>query len=298
LVEDKSIIKINNVNVGDIAKPASLLIEKISGAIGEIYRPYGIKLLARAESEAELIKAKSQIEITELQRRAFTRLAAEEAKKQSNIEQITEKALNQLDNASKPQDMDDDWITNFFDKCRTVSDEEMQLLWAKILAGEANSPGVYSKRTVNLLNSLDKKDAELFTLLCNFVWVMGGESYPLVLDCKAPIYFENGIDFFNLTDLDTLGLIRFDPVAGFEINYKGFVAFNYHHDAIIFNQNSLNKGRINIGNVMLTKIGKELSRVSSTKKIDGFYKYVLDYWTRKGFGPISINKPNTPTASG
>lgn len=30
----------------------------------------------------------------------------------------------------------------------------MQTLWARILAGEANAPGKFSKRTVNLVGSL------------------------------------------------------------------------------------------------------------------------------------------------
>ena len=35
--------------------------------------------------------------------------------------------------------MEEDWIANFFDKCRIVSDSEMQSLWARVLAGEANA---------------------------------------------------------------------------------------------------------------------------------------------------------------
>ena len=56
--------------------------------------------------------------------------------------------------------MSDDWIANFFDKCRNVSDREMQDLWARVLAGEANTPGSYSKRTVNFLTTLDSEEAD------------------------------------------------------------------------------------------------------------------------------------------
>ena len=104
----------------------------------------------------------------------------EEAKKQSNIEEITAKALPQVDENAQPQNMEDDWITNFFDKCRLISDEEMQILWSKVLAGEANSPGTYSKRTVNFLGSLDKSDAFLFQSLCNFCWSIDNIAVPLI----------------------------------------------------------------------------------------------------------------------
>ena len=39
--------------------------------------------------------------------------------------------------------IEDDWIIKFFDKNRLVTDEDVQDLWASILAGEANSAGSY-----------------------------------------------------------------------------------------------------------------------------------------------------------
>lgn len=77
-----------------------------------------------------------------------------------------------IDEKAQPEKIEDDWITNYFDKCRLVSDEQMQNLWSKVLTGEANSPGKFSKRTVNLLASLDKTDAELFQKICSFAWIV------------------------------------------------------------------------------------------------------------------------------
>ena len=139
-----------------LSRPANTLIKKVSNAVGGIFEPYQITRVAKAEAKASLIKAKAEIQITELHRRAVHRLVEEEAKRQKNIEDITEKALPQLKSNSNPHNMEDDWITNFFDKSRIVSDQEMQDLWSRILAGEANAPGTYSKRTVNALSDLDK----------------------------------------------------------------------------------------------------------------------------------------------
>jgi hypothetical protein len=60
---DKSII-----NLGDLSKPATVLIEKISDAVGGLFKPYQIVRVARAEAEAERIRGESQIEISDLQR--------------------------------------------------------------------------------------------------------------------------------------------------------------------------------------------------------------------------------------
>ncbi len=199
------------INLGDISKPATVLIEKVSEALGGYFKPHQIKRVAKAEAEAEIIRAQAQIEVTDLQRRALGRFVVEEAKKQDNIEKITEKAIPQLEDSATPQDVEDDWITNFFDKCRIISDDEMQSLWAKVLAGEANSPGSYSKRTVNFLGSLDKADAHLFSSLCGFGWFLG-DVVPLIYSSEEPIYNYQNINFNTLSHLDDIGLVSFNAL--------------------------------------------------------------------------------------
>jgi hypothetical protein len=80
------------INLGDISRPATVLIEKISGAVGGYFKPYQIKRVAKAEAEAELIKAEAQLQITDLHRRAVNRFIAEEAKTGKH-QTITEKYI-------------------------------------------------------------------------------------------------------------------------------------------------------------------------------------------------------------
>ena len=96
------------INLGDLTKPATVLIEKISDAIGGIFKPHQIRRIAQAEAEAEGIRAVSQLEITALQDRAISRFFIEEAKKQYNIETITSKALPLLEVGAIPQNIEDD----------------------------------------------------------------------------------------------------------------------------------------------------------------------------------------------
>ncbi len=104
------------INMGDFSKPATVLIEKISDAVGGIFLPQQIERVAKAEAKAKKIFAISNIEITKLQNRALNRLLQEESDKQKNIEDITQKALPQLIQASNPKDIERDWLVNFFDK--------------------------------------------------------------------------------------------------------------------------------------------------------------------------------------
>ena len=104
------------VNLGKFSKPVNTLIEKISDAIGGIFEPWQIRRIARAEAEADEIRTVSQIKTTEMQRRAVIRLITEEGKKQENIESITRKAIEGVKEDARPQDIENDWIANFFDK--------------------------------------------------------------------------------------------------------------------------------------------------------------------------------------
>jgi hypothetical protein len=269
------------INIGDISKPAVVLIEKISDALGVYFEPHRITRMARAEAQVQKIKATAQIETTELHQRALRRFLAEEAKKQDNIESITAKALPYLEEESKPQNIEDDWVTNFFDKCRLISDEQMQTLWAKVLAGEANFPGSYSKRTVNFLSSLDKKDAIHFATLCSFCWFLG-DSYmvPLIYNEQESIYKEQGITFNVLEHLDDIGLVSFTPIHGYqEIELAKHNYFFYYGIPINIEFQMEEDNQLAIGKVILTQIGQELAPICGSEPIPGFLDYVLYKWS-------------------
>ncbi|MEZ8046985.1 hypothetical protein AB6D94_24130 [Vibrio sp. 10N.247.310.56] len=55
------------VNLGDISKPATVLIEKISNAVGILYEPRKIKKLAKTNAEADKIKLLAQLELSDIE---------------------------------------------------------------------------------------------------------------------------------------------------------------------------------------------------------------------------------------
>jgi hypothetical protein len=264
------------VNLGGLAKPADTLVKKVSSAVGGLFGPWQIERVARAQARADLIKAQSEIEITDLQRRAMHRFVEEEAQRQLNMESITQRALPQLEENSDPDQMADDWITNFFDKCRIVSDRDMQSIWARVLAGEANAPGTYSKRTVNFLGDLDKSDAELFQSLCRYGWIVGSFT-PLVFKSEDEIYTKNGLNFTSLTHLDSIGLIQFQPLSGFRrTGLPEEFAISYCGNCLDLAITGKKDKTIPIGQVLLTKVGQELVSVCSAPGVEGFFEYVSE----------------------
>jgi len=230
------------------------------------------------ELQDHRIKAKSEIEITNLHRRAIHRFVEEEAKQQENMEAITGKAIPLLQDDSDPNRIEDDWVTNFFDKSRIVSDIEMQDLWSAILAGEANTPGTYSKRTVNFLGDLDKRDAELFMTLCSFGWFID-KFTPLIFDMDAAIYNDNGLNFDKLSHLDSIGLIQLNKIGGFSKRGlpKIFTALYYGQPLTLTMKNETNN-KLSVGKVLPTQTGVELARVCKAPSVEGFIDYVKEKW--------------------
>jgi len=289
-------------NLGELTKPATVLIEKISDAVGGIFKPYQIVRVARAEAESNHIQAESQIQVTDLHRRAMLRFLEEEAKKQSNMEAITQKALPLLKDNSNPEKVEDDWITNFFDKSRIVSDVEMQQLWSRILAGEANAPGAFAKRTVNLLADLDKSDAELFMRLRGFCWTIGSV-VPLVFDAQVEIYNRHGVDFGSLVHLESLGLIQFDNHPGFcLLKLPKTLTASYCGKPTILTFPADADNQLQLGSVLLTRAGQQLAPVCGSTPVEGFFEYVYSRWASQSLVPKleteKVARRDTPQAAG
>jgi hypothetical protein len=257
------------VNLSELSKPADTLIKKI-------------KRIAKAEAEAAILKTETDIRITDLHQRAMHRFIEEEAKFQQNMEEITAKALPLLTKASNPDAMEDDWITNFFDKCRIVSDAEMQALWSRVLVGEANNPGSFSNRTINLISDMDMSDASLFAKFCGFVWQLESP------DDHVPIIFlrGHGMEFelleMNrpiLRHLETIGLVKVDTMAGFHRDYPEDKKFTAHYYGRPL-QLSFKDGPqfLPLGDVDLTKAGRELLPICGGSPVTGFWDLVLKIW--------------------
>ncbi len=282
--------EISLINLGKFADTATTLVNRVSDAVGGVFRPGQIKRIADAEAYATKVRTRAQteatIEATELEQRALSRMITEESERQKNIESVTIKALPLLTQEASPEKIEKDWLVAFFDKARLISNDQMQELWSRVLAGEANYPGSYSKRTIQLLATLDKSDADMFSSLCNFIWDVNGPA-PLVFDSKEKLYNDNGVDFGTLLHLDSIGLIKFDGAFGFknvsteeqcDVSYLG----NKFELKLSKANKNVNEFRLPIGNCLFTSAGLELSEMCPPVLIDGYLDYVLKKWTESG----------------
>jgi hypothetical protein len=161
----------SGAGAGFLSSKAGLaLIEKCYEAMGGLLKPWQTVRVARAEGQASIIKAEADEVREQLALRTQERQLVQGIREQQNIEATILKTLPNLIESASPENIDQDWLANFFDKTRLVSNEQMQDLWAQVLAGEANAPGSYSRRTVEFLSSMSQQEAIWFRQACSLIW--------------------------------------------------------------------------------------------------------------------------------
>jgi len=154
-----------------------------------------------------------------LEDRTQERLNFQEAKKQLNIENVTAFAAEELKNEQPVTDepLDEDWTTRFFRIAEDISNEEMQALWGKILAGEIKQPKTYSLRTLELIRNLSKLEATTFMKVASFA-IKSGTANFLFKGNDDKILKEK----FNITYNDTallteIGLLQPGPFVNYQL---------------------------------------------------------------------------------
>lgn len=165
---------------------------------------------------------------------------------------------------------DFDWFMRFYEAVGNISDEEMQRIWAKILAGEVNRPGSFSLETLDVVRNLSKQDAELFTKICKHCIQ---SSHKLCLPRYDKYLEKSGITYSDILRLDEIGLI----------NSSGFISLNLtidnDHPASIINQglimfiaaNNEKTKKCSISQYPFTRIGCEIATlIGETTSDDDF----------------------------
>src|SRR5690606_28790716 len=147
--------------------PITKLIEVVASAIGVKYEPKRIINNSKAEAHRLIELKKTELVGLELEEefkeRMASRIVHKEIQRQYNIDTISRIAIaeTQKEEVANDEKVDEDWLGRFFKYAEDVSNEDMQKIWGKILAGEVKRPNTYSLRTLEFIKNLSTKEAEL-----------------------------------------------------------------------------------------------------------------------------------------
>ena len=161
---------------------------------------------ARARNDAAIISASKKLLLErlgtddELTRRALNFAFRDGILKQGNRETIVQRAVKDIiDQAGQISDaaeeLDDDWLNTFADLAGTKSNEDIQSLWAKILAEKIRRPSSFSLQSLQYLAGIDANDAKL---IHKYLSLAINHSY---------IYRFLDLDFAELRKCENIGVI-------------------------------------------------------------------------------------------
>ncbi|MGJ8691612.1 MAG: TIGR03899 family protein [Thalassotalea sp.] len=124
------------------------------------------QLLSLAKSfsiEGGLLPVEKQMPIAD---RASKRDRLIIQRQQHNLETIIAKAISYCDDENAVNKADQDWFSSFIPLAENISNQTMQGLWAKILAGEISKPGSFSLKALTVFRNMSIRDAKQFAKIC------------------------------------------------------------------------------------------------------------------------------------
>ncbi len=260
---------------------------------------------AQAEARSKLISPQAalqgEVTIGEL---IGQRVQFQEEKRQANIGAVVAQAAQELgDREVQDHEIDHDWTARFFNDVQDVSSEEMQTLWAKVLAGEVERPGSTSIKTIGILKNLDKATAGLFRKLCSACVSIKADRSDF-LDARIPFirsYGDGnalrkyGLGFGNLNMLNEHGLIFSEYNSWYDIRMcigsplpgptPGQVlripfGFQGRYWILIPTSQSILGKEFRLSGVALTQSGRELSTIVGLEPMEEYAQDLMNYFEK------------------
>ena len=247
------------------------------------------------------------------------RIQFQEEKRQSNIRQVVTKAALELEGKEVGNhEPDHDWTARFFNDVQDVSSEEMQQLWAKVLAGQVERPGSTSLRTLSILKNLDQSTANTFRRLCSAC-----VSIKLVeatfIDARVPslggepgtnALQKYGLAYDVLNVLNEYGLIISEYNSWYDFKMSIGIPLPAPDPGRIIRFPFTFQGRywvlvpttqrdmsqeFKLSGVALTRSGRELSSIVGLEPMEEYTQDLITFFKSNGLYMIEVNS-NQPNA--
>lgn len=195
--------------------------------------------------------------------------------------------------AAKADEIDPSWIEAFRDYAEHAVDETAQRTWAAILAGEMERPGSVSRRTMSILNSMGRSEAEAFRKICglttHFLPAVDKGNAPdslmiaLSLDENYRSYNCGEVTVDEIGVLDSLGLIDKGLVANFPIGPNVSARFYAAAGTVRVSNRSSEVREIEFREAAFLPPGIELAKICGVGESPFLQDALLELTRKEGF---------------
>jgi len=256
-----------------------------------------VEKMSKAESEAFITKLQIIYGYTRVEAQALNRVILYRNLCDSNYSEILEKAFPLFCSCANIGSINEDWLFYHYEKASKISQPDIQELWAKILAGEVNHPGSFSKQTLSILELISIKEAVTFEKLSSFLFYINN-SPNIVFHTKNALKDLNlDFSYSDLIQIQSLGLISIDSSvfgSGYYPNfeYSSNMPINcsyFDKEFKLIPIGGVGKQPFYIlnGIINLTQPGIELIRICDLHKSEKIMNYTFSCWNEYGIQVIT-----------
>ncbi|WP_236207830.1 DUF2806 domain-containing protein [Pseudomonas tohonis] len=268
-----------------------------------------IKIIERSASEI----AEQMMFDPEYAKSAVKKFGERIVRERVNLDIIATKAAEivseSVSNNSEGQEISkesisDDWLNEFEREACQKSTEEMQEMFARLLAGEVGSPNTFSVKSIRMLGSMDKSVAALFKKFCSMCISLELQNH--VVDVRVPSLGGNassnslqkfGLSFDSLNYLQEYGLIisDYNSWSNYEVaivNEQNIVPLplTFGGDKWgVQKKDGFTGSEFKIHGVALSRSGRELFRVVECEANLEFASELISWLDSKGLQMIPVS---------
>jgi Protein of unknown function (DUF2806) len=249
------------------------------------YDPASYKMIAEARARETVrdIEERGKLTRQTTERRwnqSVQHLAPSDA---HNLTEVLKRAIPEISPDANPHDVQRDKLRYFAERAKLFSDADMQEIWARILAGEVNQPGSFSRRAMEAVSLLERTEAQSFEKLCQFC-ATAVTRQPHIVTRHDDVISQFGLSFDNLLALDAAGLIHMYQGGPFADTINtGYVegrsasedAKVRYFDRDLMLNLSHKTHHIHIGKVQFTSVGAQLCRICKASPDDRIFDYFV-----------------------
>jgi hypothetical protein len=180
----------------------------------------------------------------------------------------------------------DDWLFRWRDAASAVSDEELQQLWGRVLAGEVRSPGQFSLRTLEFLRNISQEEARAIETLSKV-------AFTDFIYRNEEILTKAGVHFSFLLNMQDLGLLSGVESIGLERTVGTAKTGSYIRVLLTQSRGLLlehadESKKLKIPIYQITKLGMEVLKLGGIEPEPDFLTEVAQAICKQGFEVFSV----------
>lgn len=228
---------------GDVLKPISdlgiVLLDKVEKATGWIFST----TTAKKEGYKNIIEEISKRDdINPIDRTVIISNFRKIKREHKNKTQIVDKAISLLEKGDNPEKLDNDWVLRFFEFCKAVSNEDLQYVWAKILANECKENSNNSFKLLNTISEISNNEINLIRKIlkeCNY-GIRNFEAIGIIF-IKNEYLEDIDIKYDEIIKLEDFGIMKREITT-----LQDEISFDLENETIRFIRKPEKKGYLNL----------------------------------------------------